>query len=167
MKFTVEQNDDNQSWRDLPRVPDGTHRMVIAHAEERQLSYKECPANPNGDCLSMRLRLDDDHRDVFCDIPVQLGWLARQLAMALGQSVSGGELDLSPDALVDEAVTVKVKTYNPKSGAEPVAVVDKFVPAAPAVRTEPKAPPKRRPASGVKMSDAMVAEDEGDDGLPF
>lgn len=89
------------------------------------------------------------------------------MARAVGIEPSGTELELGPDELVDQVVEAVVVTYEPKSGADPVSTVKLFKPQV-AAAPKKKAAAKRTPASqGVKISDASVADDPEDDGLPF
>lgn len=140
-------------------MPAGTHRMVIRHCEEGPNVYKQCDENPEGICLKVRLSdPDGKYRFVFDDIPRHLAWRAVQLAAAVGIHPVDGRLSLSPDDLVDQAVTVEVSHYTSKAG-KTSAVVKKYLPLSDA----PKAARKSTPRTQA----AKVAATMADDDIPF
>lgn len=157
MEFQYEEQT-QQAAPERDIVPAGVHVMEIRHAEEGANQWKECDQNPEGMCLKLRLSCGD-YKFVFHDIPQHLGWMAKQLADAIG--VSGdGTVSLEPDDLIGREVKVEISHYTSKAG-KISSVVKRYLPAS----SQPKkAVPARRarPSSAVAMTTA-----ESDDDIPF
>lgn len=142
---------------DRPIVPAGTHTLTIRSASEGPNEYKRSDENPEGLCLKLRLATDGNHRFIFDDIPMHLGWRAKQLAAAVGIIPVDGRLTLRPDELEGQKVTVEVTHYEAKSG-KVSAVVKRYLPAAD--KPEKTSTPRRTAAQKIVAS-------LPDDDIPF
>ena len=140
-----------------PLVPAGTHTLTIRSASEGPNEYKRSDENPEGLCLKLRLATDGNHKFIFDDLPMHLGWRAKQLAAAVGIIPVDGKLTLRPDELEGQKVTVEVTHYEAKSG-KVSAVVKRYLPAAD--NPEKTAAPRRTVAQ--KIVAALP-----DDDIPF
>lgn len=159
MDFIIEEQTQETGEREI--VPVGTHRMVIRSADEGPNEYKRCDANPEGQCLKLRLAtVEGNYRFVWDDIPAHLGWRARQLADALGMIPVDGRLTLRPDECSDQIVTVEISHYTTKAG-ETRAQVKRYVPASKAEKPKPAAAPRTRAAA------VTAASNLADDEIPF
>jgi len=161
MRFDMTQDDTAPApveTADRPLVPPGTHVLTIVHAEEGPNEYKRSDENPEGLCLKLRLGTDGGHRFVFDDIPQHLAWRARQFAAALAIVPAGDALDLVPDELVGQKVTVEITHYTSKVG-KVSAVVKKYVPAV----ATPKAASKQAKRSSLPAVQAAFPDDD----IPF
>jgi len=158
MRFAISQDDTPATIEtaDRPLVPVGTHTMTIVHAEEGPNEYKRSDENPEGLCLKLRLSTDGGHRFVFDDLPQHLAWRAKQFAAALAIMPAGEALDLVPDDLVGQKVTVEVTHYTSKAGKKS-AVVKRYVPATATPKVASKPVAKR----------AAVLASTPDDDIPF
>lgn len=139
-------------------VPPGVHVMTIQHAEEGPNTYKACDENPEGLCLKIRLAMKaSGFSFVFDDIPMHLGWRAKQLADAIGATATGGRLTLTPESIEGQTLTVEVSHYTSKVG-KLSAVVKKYLP---------------RSANGARQSDqktpraAKLTASLATDDIPF
>ena len=162
MRFDMTQDDNAPApveTADRPLVPPGTHVLTIVHAEEGPNAYKQSDENPEGLCLKLRLGTDGGHKFIFDDIPQHLAWRARQFAAALAIVPAGDALDLVPDELVGQKVTVEITHYTSKVG-KVSAVVKKYVPAV----ATPKA---ARAASPTAATRRAVMASVPDDEIPF
>jgi hypothetical protein len=139
-------------------VPVGTHKAVIKKAEERCVDWKKSDANPNGECLSLRLAVGN-FQYVFHDIPNDKHWLARQLADALGIVPEDGTLRIVPGEIEGRDVTVDIKHFTNRQGVTK-ADVKAYLPATGAAKTTPAA---RTPAAKVKAASPAI----GSDDIPF
>lgn len=75
-----------------PIVPVGTWEFEIKNATEGPNQYRKSDKNPEGMCLSFRLsRLNGTYLFVFVDIPLDKGWIAKQLADAIGLGERAGD----------------------------------------------------------------------------
>ena len=130
MRFSIAQDDTPPmiETADRPIVPAGVHVMTIVHAEEGPNEYKRSDANPQGLCVKLRLGTDGGHKFVFDDLPQHLAWRAKQFASALAILPAGDAIDLTPDDLVGQKVTVEITHYTSKAG-KTSAVVKRYVPA--------------------------------------
>jgi hypothetical protein len=109
----------------------------------------------DGDCLKLCLStVEGDYKFVWHDIPKDLGWLAANLADALGIRAIDGRLSLAPDEIEGQILTVEISHYTSKAG-KTSAVVKRYVPA--------NAPAK--PAA-IKQNPKPVERLPGDD-IPF
>jgi hypothetical protein len=140
-------------------LPEGVHEMEIVHAEEGPNNYKTGPGNPDGMCLKLRLK-QGDYKFVFDDIAQHLGWRAKQLAAAIGNSPDGSAVSLEPDDLIGVTLAVEVNHYTSKAGRLS-AVVKRYLPAGDA-----KEPPARRDNKRPKSS-AVALTNEHEDDIPF
>lgn len=140
-----------------PLVPAGVQTLTIRSAEEGVNEYKKCDDNPEGVCLKLRLATDGNHRFVFDDLPIHLGWRAKQLAAAVGILPVGERLVLKDEELVGQTVSVEITHYTSKAG-KISAVVKRYLPAAATQATKPT--PRRTLAQ--KITAAMP-----DDDIPF
>jgi hypothetical protein len=138
-------------------MPAGIHRMVVKHCEEGPNQWKQTDENPEGLCLKLRLSDPEGRfKFVFDDLPKHLGWRAVQLAAAVGIHAVDGRISLTPDELVDQAVTVEISHYTSKAG-KTSAVVKKYLP----LEAKPKAEAK------PKTQAAKVTASLGSDDIPF
>jgi hypothetical protein len=155
--FTVtEESFDAPPATERAIMPVGVHRMVIKHCEEGPNAYKQSDDNPEGLCLKLRLSdVEGRFKFVFDDLPKHLTWRAVQLAAAVGIYAVNGRLTLTPDELVDQAVTVEVSHYTSKAG-KVSAVVKKYLP----LEEKPVARKPRTPAA--KVTAALEPDD-----IPF
>jgi len=142
-----------------PLVPAGVQTLTIRSAEEGVNDYKKTDENPEGVCLKLRLASGGNHRFVFDDLPIHLGWRAKQLAAAVGIVPVGERLVLKPEELEGQAVSVEITHYTSKAG-KVSAVVKRYLPAAadkPAV-----------PASTARRTAAQkIVASLPDDDIPF
>lgn len=160
MEFAIQAADtktDSVDAMERPLVPAGVHSLTIRSVEEGPNEWKRCDENPEGMCLKLRLSTDGNHRFVFDDIPLHLGWRAQQLAAAIGILPVGDRLVLKPEDLDGQVVSVEITHYTSKAG-KTSAVVKKYLPAA-ASASKPKPAAKARPKP-VKL-------DLAPDDIPF
>lgn len=129
MDFVIEEQTAETMTREREMVPAGKHVVKIRSAKEEPNEYKRSEANPNGDCLKLCLAtVEGDYKFVWHDIPKDLGWLAANLADALGIKAIDGRLSLSPDEVEGQILTVEISHYTSKAG-KVSAVVKRYVPA--------------------------------------
>lgn len=140
-----------------PLVPAGTHTLTIRSASEGPNEYKRSDENPEGLCLKLRLATDGNHKFIFDDLPMHLGWRAKQLAAAVGIISVDGRLTLRPDELEGQKVSVEITHYTSKAG-KVSAVVKRYLPAAD--KPEKTAAPRRTAAQKIVAS-------LPDDDIPF
>jgi hypothetical protein len=145
MDFLIDEEPTETVTREREMVPAGKHVMKIRSAKEEPNEYKRSEANPNGDCLKLCLAtVEGDYKFVWHDIPKDLGWLAANLADALGIKAIDGRLSLSPDEVEGQILTVEISHYTSKAG-KVSAVVKRYVPAS--LADKPAAiKPKAKPA---------------------
>lgn len=143
---------------DRPIVPAGTHTLTIRSASEGPNEYKKSDENPEGLCLKLRLSTDGNHKFIFDDLPMHLGWRAKQLAAAVGIIPVDGKLTLRPDELEGQTVSVEITHYTSKAG-KTSAVVKRYLPAS--AKPEAKAATPRRTLA-QKITSALP-----DDDIPF
>lgn len=141
-----------------PLVPAGTHTLTIRSASEGPNEYKRSDENPDGLCLKLRLATDGNHKFIFDDLPMHLGWRAQQLAAAVGIIPVDGKLTLRPDELEGQTVSVEITHYTSKAG-KVSAVVKRYLPAAAATPEKTSAP---RRTAAQKIVAALP-----DDDIPF
>jgi hypothetical protein len=160
MRFAISEDDTPApiETADRPLVPAGTHVLTIVHAEEGPNEYKRSDENPEGLCLKLRLGTDGGHKFVFDDLPQHLAWRAKQFASALAIVPAGEALDLVPDDLVGQKVTVEITHYTSKVG-KVSAVVKRYVPAT----ATPKASKPVAKRSNLAAVNAAFPDDE----IPF
>ena len=140
-----------------PLVPAGTHTLTIRSASEGPNEYKRSDENPEGLCLKLRLASDGNHKFVFDDLPMHLGWRAQQLAAAVGVIPVDGKLTLRPDELEGQKVSVEITHYTSKAG-KVSAVVKRYLPAT--------ATPATKSADRRTAAQKIVAALPDDD-IPF
>jgi hypothetical protein len=149
MDFLIEDQPAETVTRERELVPPGKHLMKIRSAKEEPNEYKRSDANPNGDCLKLCLStVEGDYKFVWHDIPEDLGWMAANLADALGIKPVDGRLSLSPSDIEGQTLTVEISHYTSKAG-KVSAVVKRYVPAnvaakQTAIKATPKPPPSER-----------------------
>jgi hypothetical protein len=147
-------------------VPAGVHRMVIKNVEEGPNKYKTCDENPEGMCLKLRLATNSgSYKFVFDDIPMHLGWRAKQLADAIGTAAVGAKLSLVPADLHGAELNVEVSHYTSKSTGKVSAVVKRYVPAEKPKPVQVIAKPSAKAIAAVRAS--VVDADFGGDDIPF
>lgn len=158
MDFTISDTTDAPiTERDI--LPAGTHELVVKHCEEGPNPYKQSDENPDGICLKLRLSDPEGRfRFVFDDIPKHLAWRAQQLAAAVGIQAVGDRLSLTPDELIDQAVTVEISHYTSKAG-KTSAVVKKYLTRSGAAKAARASTPRTQAA---KVTAALDADD-----IPF
>jgi hypothetical protein len=158
MDFTISDSTDAPVIeRDI--LPAGTHELVVKHCEEGPNPYKQSDENPDGICLKLRLSDPEGRfKFVFDDIPRHLGWRAQQLAAAVSIKPVGDRLSLTPDELIDQAVTVEISHYTSKAG-KTSAVVKKYLPRSDAAK------PARKPVARTQAAKVTAALE--DDDIPF
>lgn len=140
-----------------PLVPAGTHTLTIRSASEGPNEYKRSDENPEGLCIKLRLASDGNHKFVFDDLPMHLGWRAQQLAAAVGIIPVNGKLTLRPDELEGQKVSVEITHYTSKAG-KVSAVVKRYLPAT----ATPAAKSVHRRTTAQKIVAALP-----DDEIPF
>jgi len=146
-----------------PIVPVGTWEFEIKNATEGPNKYRQSDKNPEGQCLSFRLSaLNGTYLFVFVDIPLDKGWIAKQLADALLLRERAGMLSMDSIDIEGARVWAEIEHYTAKSG-KVSAQVKKFLPAVEAVEpvAEEKAPAAR--SQTAKARAAMA----NDDDIPF
>ena len=154
MDFVIEEQQTETMTREREMVPAGKHAMRIRSAKEEPNEYKRSDANPEGDCLKLCLAtVEGDYKFVWHDIPKDLGWLAANLADALGIKAIDGRLSLSPDEIEGQILTVEISHYTSKAG-KASAVVKRYVPlnvaAKPAaIKPNPKPVVERLPGDDI------------------
>jgi len=150
MDFLIEEQPTETVTRERELVPPGKHVMRIRSAKEEPNEYKRSDANPNGDCLKLCLStVEGDYKFVWHDIPEDLGWIAANLADALGIKPVDGRLSLKPSDIEGRELTVEISHYTAKKSGNVSAVVKRYVPATvaakpPALKATPKPPPAER-----------------------
>jgi hypothetical protein len=141
-----------------PLVPAGIQTLTIRSAEDGFNEYKKCDDNPEGVCLKLRLATEGNHRFVFDDLPMHLGWRAKQLAAAVGIVPVGERLVIRDEELVGQKVSVEITHYTSKAG-KVSAVVKRYLPAT-ATPAAPASTPRRTAAQKIVAS-------LPDDDIPF
>lgn len=160
VQFVVEKNEQNTETLDRPIIPAGIHLLTIVAAEEGPNEWKRTDDNPQGMCLKLRLSSQSGgFKFIFDDIPMHLGWRAKQLAEAVGIIAAGENLSLTPEELVDQFVTVEVSHYTSKAG-KTSAVVKKYLP--PDQSRLPKSQAEKLKAKALPKPPAMPEDD-----IPF
>ena len=145
-----------------PIVPVGTWEFEIKNASEGPNQYRKSDKNPEGMCLSFRLSaLNGTYLFVFVDIPLDKGWIAKQLADAIGLGERGGLLNIGSIDIEGARVRCEIEHYTAKSG-KVSAQVKKFLPAVEAVKPEEQKAPAAR-SQTAKARAAMT----NDDDIPF
>lgn len=164
MEFVIEDSAPTQAEGEYAIVPSGVHQMTIRAASEGPNEYKRTDENPEGMCLKLRLSaVEGRYSFVFHDIPKHLGWMAKQLADAVGLIPIGGKLVMDPDDLVNQTVTVEISHYTSKAG-KTTAQVKRYVPLSEVAPAKPaKKVAARTPAAKV----AAVGQGGADDDIPF
>jgi hypothetical protein len=154
MDFVIEEQQTETMTREREMVPAGKHVMKIRSAKEEPNEYKRSDANPEGNCLKLCLAtVEGDYKFVWHDIPKDLGWLAANLADALGIRAIDGRLSLSPDEIEGQILTVEISHYTSKAG-KVSAVVKRYVPAnvadkPAAIKPNPKPAVERLPGDDI------------------
>jgi hypothetical protein len=154
MDFVIEEQQTETMTREREMVPAGKHIMKIRSAKEEPNEYKRSDANPEGNCLKLCLAtVEGDYKFVWHDIPKDLGWLAANLADALGIRAIDGRLSLSPDEIEGQILTVEISHYTSKAG-KVSAVVKRYVPAnvadkPAAIKPNPKPAVERLPGDDI------------------
>jgi hypothetical protein len=150
MDFMIDEEPTETVTRERDIVPAGKHVMKIRSAKEEPNEYKRSDANPNGDCLKLCLStVEGDYKFVWHDIPEDLGWMAANLADALGITPVDGRLSLKPSDIEGRELTVEIIHYTGKKSGNVSAVVKRYVPLnvaakPPAIKATPKPPPADR-----------------------
>jgi len=145
-----------------PIVPVGTWEFEIKNATEGPNKYRQSDKNPEGQCLSFRLSaLNGTYLFVFVDIPLDKGWIAKQLADAIGLGERGGLLNIGSIDIEGARIKAEIEHYTAKSG-KVSAQVKKFLPAVEAEKPEEQKPPAAR-SQTAKARAAMT----NDDDIPF
>lgn len=142
-----------------PLVPAGIQTLTIRSAEDGFSEYKKCDDNPEGVVLKLVLCTDGNHKWVYHDIPIHLGWMAKQLAAAVGILPVGDRLVIKQEELIGQKVQAEVSHYVSKNSRRTSAVIKKYLPAAEAPAA-PASTPRRTAAQKI------VAELPDDD-IPF
>lgn len=149
MDFLIEEQPTETVTQERAIVPVGRHQMTIRSAKEEPNEYKRSDANPEGNCLKLCLAtVEGNYKFVWHDIPKDLGWIAANLADALGINPVDGRLSLSPGDIEGQTLVVEISHYTSKAG-KTSAVVKRYVPATvaakpPAIKATPKPPPADR-----------------------
>lgn len=161
MEFIIDTDPNDTPATDLgerPLVPAGIQTLTIRSAEDGFNQYKVCDDNPEGVVLKLVLCTDGNHRWIYHDIPIHLGWMAKQLAAAVGILPVGDRLVIKQEELVGQKVQCEVSHYTSKAG-KTSAVIKKYLPAS-ADKPATSAAPRRTVAQ--KITSALP-----DDDIPF
>jgi len=163
MEWTMEDAYTTTEKTPSPIVPVGTWEFEIKNASEGPNQYRKSDKNPEGQCLSFRLSaLNGTYLFVFVDIPLDKGWIAKQLADALLLRERAGMLSMDTIDIEGARVWCEIEHYTSKTG-KVSAQVKKFLPAVEAV--EPVAEQKT-PAARSQTAKARAAMTNDDD-IPF
>lgn len=154
MDFLIEEQPVETVTQERAIVPAGRHQMTIRSAKEEPNEYKRSDANPEGNCLKLCLAtVEGNYKFVWHDIPKDLGWIAANLADALGIKPIDGRLSLSPGDIEGQTLVVEISHYTSKAG-KTSAVVKRYVPATVAAKPAAlKATPKPPPADRLPGDD--------------
>jgi hypothetical protein len=152
-----------QPARQYEVAPVGEHVVEIIKAEHRRLPWRVNAANPDGDALSLRVRVGAEWSDVLADVPADLAWLRQRLAQAAGIEVDA----CVPEQLIGRRVTV-VLDHVPTRDGGIRAIVRRWLPAAATVDTRSQAPEQyhQRPPTRCSRG-AAKRRLQHDDGMPF
>jgi hypothetical protein len=157
-------------------VPRGTCRIEIVKAERRSVPWRATTANPNGACISLRLRAAATYSFVFVDLPDDKPWLRQHVARAVGVVA-----DLCvPEELAGRQARVEIEHVQTRDGRTK-AVVRKWLPArtpawrqsggtstlVDAIEEWRNSNPAKAAPSAVKPSRNAVHGYVADDGFPF
>ena len=154
MDFLIEEQPTETVTQERAIVPVGRHQMTIRSAKEEPNEYKRSDANPEGNCLKLCLAtVEGNYKFVWHDIPKDLGWIAANLADALGIKPIDGRLSLSPSDIEGQTLVVEISHYTSKAG-KTSAVVKRYVPATvaakpPAIKPNPKPVAERLPGDDI------------------
>ena len=154
MDFLIEEQPVETVTQERAIVPAGRHQMTIRSAKEEPNEYKRSDANREGNCLKLCLAtVEGNYKFVWHDIPKDLGWIAANLADALGIKPIDGRLSLSPGDIEGQTLVVEISHYTSKAG-KTSAVVKRYVPATVAAKPAAlKATPKPPPADRLPGDD--------------
>lgn len=142
-------------------APVGEHVAEIIRAESRRLPWRVNSANPDGDALSLRVRIGAEFADVLADVPADLPWLRQRLADAVGIEVEA----CVPEQLVGRRATVLLDHVPTRDGGTR-AIVRRWLSANPAVDAqEPEQCDRRPPARRSRGAGKRRFRDG--DGMPF
>lgn len=163
MEWTMEEAYTTTEKTPSPIVPIGTWDFEVKNATEGPNQYRRSDKNPEGMCLSFRLSaLNGTYLFVFVDIPLDKGWIAKQLADAIGLGERGGLLNIGSIDIEGARVRCEIEHYTAKSG-KVSAQVKKFLPA---VEAEKPVAEQRAPAARSQTAKARAAMTNDDD-IPF
>jgi hypothetical protein len=148
-------------------LPEGEHELEIVAASVGTVEWKATDANPEGQCLRIRLSAGPDFAFVFVDLPRDRSVLFRALAAALGmQTGPDGKVSIGPpEALVGRTVRVATGRYTTRAG-ETRANVRRWIPAPSAAPPAARQKPPRARPQGFKAAGASRANVVEDD-IPF
>ena len=157
MDFLIEEQPTETVTQERAIVPVGRHQMTIRSAKEEPNEYKRSDANREGNCLKLCLAtVEGNYKFVWHDIPKDLGWIAANLADALGIKPVDGRLSLSPSDIEGQTLVVEISHYTSKAG-KTSAVVKRYVPV---TATQPKPP-------AIKANPKPVVDRLPGDDIPF
>lgn len=148
-------------------LPEGEHDVEIVAASVGTVQWKASDANPEGQCLRLRLSGGRDFGFLFADLAREKSWLFKALAAALGvQPDASGKVSIGPpEQLVGRTVRVEIGHYKTRGG-ETRANVKRWLPApGSATKQDRKVAAPRRPAA-TKATPPRAAEFDPDD-IPF
>lgn len=155
-----------QPARQYEVVPVGTHAVEIVAASIGDVAWKASTANPEGQCLKLRLGAGRDYGLVFVDIPRDRKWLFKALAASLGlEPGADGKVSIGPpDGLIGRHARVEIAHYTTRAG-ETRASVKRWLPAErqPVAPTSRPVPARTQSVKAAAEFRASAAEDD----LPF
>jgi hypothetical protein len=144
-------------------APAGEFVAEILWAEHRPVPWRVTPDNPQGSCLSLRLRVGHEYGFVFDDLPDDRPTLRRHLAQAVGINVEA----CVPDELIGRSVRVELARVKTRAGREK-AVVKRWVPQLATARPAGESRHLSRQRPDEKRSrNAVPRYVQGDDDIPF
>ena len=172
-----EQSGDNAPAREYEVLPEGEHQLEIVGASVGTVTWKACEANPEGQCLRLRLSAGRGFAFVFVDIPRERKWVFKALAAALGlePGPAGKVTFVPPEQLIGRPVRVESGRYTTRGG-ETRANVKRWLPAIPPPSTATPASTTSRPRATAKAAPcrtqaakaaAAFRATAGDDDIPF
>jgi hypothetical protein len=148
--------------REYEVLAEGEHDVEIVGASIGTVQWKVCAANPEGQCLRVRLSAGRGFAFVYVDIPRERKWVFKALAASLGL-VAGSDGKVSmppPEQLIGRRVRVEVGRYTTRAG-ETRANVKRWLPAQAVSKAAAKPAPQLQRAARAKP--ALPANDD----IPF
>jgi hypothetical protein len=143
---------------ELPILPDGTHVGTIGHASFREVEWKKSAANPQGQCLNLRIDVAG-YQAAWDDIPVQMRNIIEAVCRSARVHPPSPTEDWDCEQLKGQTVTVETVNGVSKAG-KPFVRVAKYRPSTPPLPKESAAKPQPRKAK-------QAVPDLAPDDIPF